>query len=135
MQFTELFPLISSYGINYIVGIDGISLFLVIMTTLMTMIALIGLTETRSLKNMIITVLFLEMTMIGVFLCLDAIIFYVFWELSLVPMLYLVGAWGGNLRLYAAIKFFLYTFVGSLVMLIGMLYLGQVRTNITLAHF
>lgn len=131
MQFTELFPLISSYGINYIVGIDGISLFLVIMTTFMTMISIIGLTEKRSLKNMIITVLFLEMTMIGVFLCLDAIVFYVFWELSLVPMLYIVGAWGGNLRLYAAIKFFLYTFVGSLVMLIGMLYLGYVYFQTT----
>lgn len=131
MQFTELFPLIPSYGINYIVGIDGISLFLVIMTTFMTMISLIGLTEKRSLKNMIITVLFLEMTMVGVFLCLDAIIFYAFWELSLVPMLYLVGAWGGNLRLYAAIKFFLYTFVGSLIMLIGMLYLGYVYFQTT----
>ena len=131
MQFTELFPLISSYGINYIVGIDGISLFLVIMTTFMTMISIIGLTEKRSLKNMIITVLFLEMTMIGVFLCLDAIVFYVFWELSLVPMLYIVGAWGGNLRLYASIKFFLYTFVGSLVMLIGMLYLGYVYFQTT----
>lgn len=131
MQFTEFFPLISSYGINYIVGIDGISLFLVIMTTLMTMIALIGLTEKRNLKNMIITVLFLEMTMVAVFLCLDAIIFYVFWELSLVPMLYIVGAWGGKLRVYAAVKFFLYTFLGSLVMLIGMLYLGYVYFQTT----
>ena len=87
MQFIETMPLISSYGINYIVGIDGISLFLVIMTTLMTMISLIGLSEKRSLKNLVITVLFLEMTMVGVFLALDAIIFYLFWELSLVPML------------------------------------------------
>lgn len=125
-QFTEVVPLIASYGINYAVGIDGISLFLVLMTTFMTMISLIGLTEKRSLKNMIITILFLEMTMIGVFLCLDAIVFYLFWELSLVPMLYIVGAWGGNLRIYAAVKFFLYTFIGSLIMLVGMLYLGYV---------
>ena len=93
MQFTELFPLISSYGINYIVGIDGISLFLVIMTTFMTMISIIGLTEKRSLKNMIVTVLFLEMTMIGVFfvfrcsylLCFLGIIFgtYVIYRGSL----------------------------------------------------
>ena len=126
MQFIETMPLISSYGINYIVGIDGISLFLVIMTTLMTMISLIGLSEKRSLKNLVITVLFLEMTMVGVFLALDAIIFYLFWELSLVPMLYIIGAWGGKLRIYASIKFFLYTFAGSMIMLVGMLYLGYI---------
>lgn len=131
MQFTEVIPMISAYGINYFVGIDGISLFLVIMTTFMTMISIIGLTEKRNLKQLIITVLFLEMTMVGVFLALDAIIFYLFWELSLVPMLYIVGAWGGNLRLYAAIKFFLYTFAGSLVMLVGMLYLGYVYFQTT----
>ncbi len=131
MQFTEYIPMISSYGIGYNLGIDGISLVLVIMTTFMTMISLIGLTEKRELKNLIITVLFLEMTMVGVFLALDAILFYVFWELSLVPMLYIVGAWGGKLRIYASIKFFLYTFFGSLIMLVGMLYLGYVYFQTT----
>ena len=131
MQFTEFMPIISQYGISYNVGIDGISLFLIIMTTFMTMISLIGLTEKRDLKNLIITVLFLEMTMVGVFVALDAIIFYVFWELSLVPMLYIVGAWGGKLRIYASIKFFLYTFTGSLVMLVGMLYLGYIYFQAT----
>jgi len=131
MQFSEFIPLISQYGISYNLGIDGISLFLVIMTTFMTMIAVIGLTEKRDLKNLIITVLFLEMTMVGVFVALDAIVFYLFWELSLVPMLYIVGAWGGKLRIYASIKFFLYTFTGSLVMLIGMLYLGYVYFQVT----
>ncbi|MGB5918383.1 NADH-quinone oxidoreductase subunit M [Arcobacter sp.] len=126
MQFLETAPLIDAYGINYVVGIDGISLFLVLMTTFMTFISIIGLTEKRALKNMIITVLFLEMTMVGVFLALDAIVFYLFWELSLIPMLYIIGAWGGNLRIYASIKFFIYTFTGSLVMLLGMLYLGYV---------
>jgi len=126
MQFTHIIPIISSYGINYHVGVDGISLFLVIMTTFMTMISLLGLSEKRDLKNLIITVLFLEMTMVGVFLALDAIIFYAFWELSLVPMLYIIGAWGGKLRIYASIKFFLYTFLGSLIMLVGMLYLAYV---------
>ncbi|MFA7090529.1 MAG: NADH-quinone oxidoreductase subunit M [Arcobacteraceae bacterium] len=124
MQFTQTFPIIPSYGINYLVAVDGISLFLVLMTTFMTMISIIGLTEKRDLKNLVIAVLFLEMTMVAVFLCLDAIIFYLFWELSLVPMLYIIGAWGGNLRIYASIKFFLYTFTGSLVMLVGMLFLG-----------
>ena len=131
MQFTEFIPLISQYGISYNLGIDGISLFLVLMTTFMTMISLIGLTEKRDLKSLVLTVLFLEMTMVGVFLALDAIIFYVFWELSLVPMLYIVGAWGGNRRIYAAVKFFLYTFTGSLVMLVGMLYLGYVYFQTT----
>mgnify|MGYP003999714661 CR=1 FL=1 len=131
MQFTEFMPIIAQYGISYNVGIDGISLFLIIMTTFMTMISLIGLTEKRDLKNLIITVLFLEMTMVGVFVALDAMIFYVFWELSLVPMLYIVGAWGGNLRIYASIKFFLYTFLGSLVMLVGMLYLAYVYSQTT----
>ena len=131
MQFSEFIPVISQYGISYNLGVDGISLFLVIMTTFMTMISIIGLTENRNLKNLIITVLFLEMTMIGVFVSLDAIIFYLFWELSLVPMLYIIGAWGGNLRIYASIKFFLYTFFGSLVMLVGMLYLAYVYYQTT----
>lgn len=131
MQFMQMVPLIPSYGINYLVAVDGISLFLVILTTFMTMISLIGLTEKRELKNLVISVLFLEMTMVAVFLCLDAIVFYLFWELSLVPMLYIVGAWGGNLRIYASIKFFLYTFTGSLVMLVGMLYLGFVYYQTT----
>ena len=126
MQFSEYIPLVTHYGIGYNLGIDGIALFLVILTTFMTMISIIGLSETKNIKNMIITLLFLEMTMVGVFVTLDAIIFYMFWELSLVPMLYIIGAWGGNLRIYASIKFFLYTFFGSLIMLVGMLYLGYV---------
>jgi NADH-quinone oxidoreductase subunit M len=134
MQFSQTIPLISAYGINYTVGIDGISLFLVLMTTFMTMISIIGLTEKRDLKHLIITVLFLEMTMVAVFVVLDAIIFYAFWELSLVPMLYIIGAWGGKLRIYAAVKFFLYTFLGSLVMLVGMLYLGYIY-YITTGHW
>ncbi len=131
MQFTEFIPLISQYGISYTLGIDGISLFLIIMTTFMTMISIIGLSEKRNLKHLIITVLFLEMTMIGVFLALDVILFYLFWELSLVPMLYIIGAWGGKRRIYASVKFFIYTFTGSLVMLIGMLYLGYIYFQAT----
>jgi NADH-quinone oxidoreductase subunit M len=124
MQFTEFIPIIASYGISYNLGVDGISLFLVVLSTFMTMIALIGLSIEKDLKNLILSVLILEMTMVGVFVSLDAIIFYLFWELSLVPMLYIIGAWGGNLRIYASVKFFLYTFFGSLIMLVGMLYLA-----------
>ena len=71
------------------------------------------------------------MTMVGVFVALDAIIFYLFWELSLVPMLYIVGAWGGPLRIYASIKFFLYTFTGSVIMLVGMLFVAYIYHNLT----
>ncbi len=131
IQFTEFMPLVQQFGIAYNLGIDGISLFLVIMTTFITMISLIGLTETRNLKHMVLTVIVLEMAMVGVFVALDAILFYVFWEFSLVPMLYIIGAWGGPQRIYASIKFFLYTFTGSLIMLVGMLYLGWVYEQAT----
>jgi len=124
MQFTEFIPIIPDFGISYNLGVDGISLFILIMATLMTLIGMMSLSVTKNIKNMIITLLFLEMTMVGVFLALDAIIFYLFWELSLVPMLYIIGAWGGPLRVYASVKFFLYTFMGSLIMLVGMLFLA-----------
>ena len=124
MQFMELIPVVPSFGINYTLGVDGISLFIVILAAFFTLIGIASLTETKNIKNMIITLLFLQMTMVGVFSALDAIIFYVFWELSLVPMLYIIGAWGGPLRVYASIKFFLYTFAGSLVMLVGMLFMA-----------
>ena len=124
MQFMENLPLVPSFGINYILGVDGISLFIIILAAFFTMIGIASLTDTPNVKNMIITLLFLQMTMIGVFAALDAIVFYVFWELSLVPMLYIIGAWGGPLRVYASVKFFLYTFAGSLVMLVGMLFMA-----------
>ena len=131
IQFAEFYPLVAQFGISYNLGIDGISLFLVIMTTFITMISLIGLTETRNLKHLILSVLVLEMAMVGVFVALDAILFYLFWEFSLVPMLYIIGAWGGPKRIYASIKFFLYTFTGSLIMLVGMLYLGYIFQEAT----
>lgn len=124
MQFVEQVSLIDSFGISYYLGLDGFSLFIVIMTTFMTMISIIGLTEERNLKNLLASILMLEMTMVGVFVALDAIVFYAFWELSLVPMLYIIGAWGSGQRIYAAVKFFLYTFAGSLIMLVGMLYIA-----------
>ena len=123
MQFTEFAPIISQFGISYNVGVDGISLFIVIMATLITLLGIILLDEEKiaNMKNMIVSLLFLEMTMVGVFVTLDAIMFYLYWELSLVPMLYIIGAWGGPTRVYAAVKFFLYTFAGSLIMLVGIL--------------
>ena len=131
MQFVELIPIIPDFGISYFLGVDGISLFIILMATLMTLIGMMSMSITENIKNMIITLLFLEMTMVGVFVALDAIIFYLFWELSLVPMLYIIGAWGGPLRVYAAVKFFLYTFTGSLIMLVGMLFVAYVYHNLT----
>ena len=131
MQFVELIPLVPDMGIGYYVGVDGISLFIILMATLMTLIGMMSLGETKNIKNMIITLLFLEMTMVGVFVALDAIIFYLFWELSLVPMLYIIGAWGGPLRIYASVKFFLYTFTGSLIMLVGMLFMAHIYHDLT----
>jgi NADH-quinone oxidoreductase subunit M len=131
MQFVEMIPMIPDFGVNYYVGVDGISLFIIIMAALMTLIGMMSMSITKNVKNMIVTLLFLEMTMIGVFVALDAIIFYLFWELSLVPMLYIIGAWGGPLRVYASIKFFLYTFAGSLIMLVGMLFVAYVYHNLT----
>jgi len=124
MQFMENIALIPAFGINYILGVDGISVFIIILSTFFTMIGIASLGEMKNIKNMIITLLMLQMTMAGVFAALDAIVFYVFWELSLVPMLYIIGAWGGPLRIYASVKFFLYTFTGSLVMLVGMLFMA-----------
>ncbi len=130
-QFVEKMPLIPDFGISYYLGVDGISLFIVIMATLMTMIGIIALSVKDGLKNLIITLLFLEVAMVGVFVSLDVILFYVFWEFSLVPMLYIIGAWGGSKRVYAAIKFFIYTFAGSLVMLVGILYLAYLYYTTT----
>ncbi len=131
MQFMETIPLVPSFGINYTVGVDGISLFIIILAAFFTMIGIASLPKTKDEKNMIVTLLFLQMTMVGVFAALDAIVFYVFWELSLVPMLYIIGAWGGPLRIYASIKFFLYTFAGSLVMLVGMLFMAYFYYQVT----
>ena len=131
MQFVKRIAVVPDFGISYYVGVDGISLFIVILSTLMTLIGMIALSIEKDLKNMILTLLFLEVAMVGVFVSLDAVIFYLFWEFSLVPMLYIIGAWGGEKRLYAAVKFFLYTFAGSLIMLVGMLYVAYVYQSVT----
>ncbi|MBD3792751.1 MAG: NADH-quinone oxidoreductase subunit M [Campylobacterales bacterium] len=133
MQFTEFMPIISQFGISYNLGIDGISLFILILSTMITLLGIISLDEKKinNMKNMVVSLLFLEMTMVGVFAALDAVVFYLFWELSLVPMLYIIGAWGGPTRVYAAIKFFLYTFAGSLIMLVGLLVIANLYHDIS----
>ncbi|RDU63947.1 NADH-quinone oxidoreductase subunit M [Helicobacter sp. MIT 14-3879] len=119
-QFITMISLMQ--GINYHIGIDGISLFLIILSAFIILLCVIFLDNVANIKNFLITLLLLESIMIGVFISLDMILFYIFWEVSLVPMLYIIGAWGGENRIYASIKFFLYTFSASVIMLFGILY-------------
>jgi len=122
-QFEESFDWIPSIGAHYHIGIDGISLLLIMLTTLMSFLAVLcswSAIQDR-VKEYYAMFLLLETGMIGVFLSLDFFLFYVFWELVLVPMYFIIGIWGGPRKLYAAIKFFLYTLAGSVLMLLGIL--------------
>jgi NADH-quinone oxidoreductase subunit M len=122
-QYVENADWIPSLGVKYLIGIDGISLLLVMLTTLMGVIAMLcswSAIEER-LKEYYSMFLLLQVGMIGVFVSLDFFLFYVFWELVLVPMYFIIGVWGGPRKLYAAIKFFLYTLAGSVLMLLGIL--------------
>jgi len=122
-QFQEKYEWIPSLGVSYHFGLDGISLLLVMMTTMLGFIAVLSSWNaiTDRVKQYYIFLLFLQTGMLGVFVALDFFLFYVFWEVMLVPMYFLIGVWGGPRKLYAAIKFFLYTLVGSVLMLLGIL--------------
>jgi NADH-quinone oxidoreductase subunit M len=125
MQFVEQTQWISFFNINYHIGVDGISMPLIILTTFSTVLIIIAGWEVIKKQNAHYMAAFLMMEglIIGVFSSLDAILFYVFWEASLIPMLLIIGIWGGDNRVYAAIKFFLYTFLGSVCMLIALIYM------------
>ena len=123
-QLTESVEWIPQYGISYALGVDGVSLFLVLLTTLIVPLALLASWEqTDRTKGFLVSMLALQSALIGIFVALDLILFYFFFEVSLVPMYALIGIWGGRNRRYAAVKFFLYTLVGGLAMLVGILYL------------
>jgi NADH-quinone oxidoreductase subunit M len=123
MQFEQSVPWIPSLGVQYHVGIDGISLFLVLLTTVLTPIAILSSWNSieKRVREYYLFMLMLETGMIGVFVALDLFLFYVFWEVMLVPMYFLIGVWGGQRRIYAAVKFFLYTMVGSVLMLVAII--------------
>ncbi len=122
IQLREYANWIDSLNIHYHLGIDGLSLPLVLLTTLLTLLSVIySWRITDRIKEYMIFFLLLETGMLGVFCALDFFLFYVFWEVSLVPMYFLIGIWGGPRRAYAAIKFFMYTLVGSLAMLLAIL--------------
>ncbi len=112
-------------AIHYDIGVDGISLFLVLLTTFLTPIAILCSWESihENVKGFFIALLVLETAMIGVFVSLDLFLFFVFWEVMLIPMYFLIGIWGHDRRIYAAVKFILYTMFGSILMLVAILWL------------
>ena len=122
-QFVERVPWIAGWGVDYHLGLDGITLFLVLLTTLLTVISVGGTwTQTdRHAREFMITLLLLEVGMNGVFVSLDVFLFFVFWEVMLFPMYFLIGVWGSERRLYAAIKFVVYTMLASALMLTAIL--------------
>ncbi len=119
-------PWIPTAGISYALGVDGLSIWLVLLTTLISPIAILSSFSSIEdrIKEYYAFMLLLETGMVGVFVALDLFLFYIFWEFTLVPMYFLIGIWGGPNRQYAAIKFFLYTMAGSLLMLLAILWLG-----------
>ncbi len=125
MQFREHVPWIPAFHINYALGLDGISLPLVLLTSFIGVIVVIaaGPAIKERVPEYFASFLIMEGLMIGVFCALDAMLFYVFWEAMLIPMFLIIGIWGGPNRVYATIKFFLYTFLGSVLMLVALLYL------------
>ncbi len=127
MQFIERASWIPTWNIEYYMGVDGISILFVMLSALVGILSVsISWTSvTEKVKEFHVSLLFLEGAMIGVFCSLDLFLFYVFWEAMLIPMYLMIGVWGGPNRVYAAIKFFLYTLVGSLLMLVGIITLYQ----------
>src|SRR2546421_525030 len=128
MQFILDAPWIPSWGIRYTVGVDGISLFMVLLTTFLVPLSVLGSYAYITTRERGFYALMLVLTtgMIGVFVALDLFLFYVMWEVMLIPMYFIIGVWGGERRLYAAIKFFVYTFFGSLLMLVAILALVSI---------
>ena len=132
MQFTETLAWVPMFHINYQVGVDGISLWLVVLTAFISLIAVcFSLDRQVGFRNFMALLLALEAGTLGVFVALDMILFYVFWELMLVPTYFLIGIWGEGNRVYATTKFVLYTLVGSLLMLLGIIWLSLIHFEAT----
>ena len=122
-QFGEFIPWIPTYNINYILGVDGITIFLILLTTILTPICVLcSWTAIKErIKEFMFCILFMETAMIGVFCSLDLILFYIFWEAMLIPMYLLIAVWGGPKKDYASIKFFIYTLFGSVFLLVAIM--------------
>jgi NADH-quinone oxidoreductase subunit M len=137
MQFVERAPWISTIHAEYYLGVDGISMPLILLTTLTTVLIVIAswTNVAKRIAQYFAAFLILEGLMIGVFSALDGALFYVFWEAMLIPMFIIIGVWGGPRRVYATIKFFLYTFIGSLLMLVALIYMYLKSNSYELAVF
>ncbi|MBU1625886.1 Fe-S-binding domain-containing protein, partial [bacterium] len=133
MQFVERIPWIEELGIQYYLGIDGISLFLVLLTTFLMPLCILSTytAVTEKVKEFMALMLLLETSMLGVFCSLDMVLFYVFWEATLIPMYFIIGIWGGPRKIYATIKFVLFTMTGSVLMLIGIIALYFINKDMT----
>jgi len=131
-QFVEIYPWIRSLDISYKIGIDGISLLLLVLTTFLTPVGLLATwgSVDKRVKGYVIMFLLLETGMNGVFCALDTFLFYIFWETMLIPMYFIIGIWGGENRIYAAVKFVIYTMVGSLLMLVAIIALGNFASQL-----
>lgn len=129
-QFVEKFQWVSDFNIFYFLGLDGISLLLVMLTAFMFPVTILGVWNSinSKTKEFYFLLLILEGGLLGVFLSLDLILFYVFWELILIPMYFIIGIWGGKNKYYATVKFFLYTMFGSLLMLVAIIWLANYAT-------
>ena len=137
MQFIEKAPWVATLNVFYSLGVDGISTPLILLTTLITPLVVISAWDTIKMRpaQYFAAFLILEGLMIGVFSALDALLFYVFWEAMLIPMFLIIGVWGGERRVYATLKFFLYTFLGSVLMLVAFIYLYVVTGSFDLFGF
>ena len=137
MQFVEKVPWILRFKAYYALGVDGISMPLVLLTTFLTPLVVIAGWQVIKLRpaQYFASFLLLEGMMIGVFAATDALLFYIFWEAMLVPMFIIIGVWGGERRIYATVKFFLYTFLGSVFMLVALIYLYSKAGDYSIASF
>lgn len=135
-QFTEKIRWIENLNISYHIGIDGMSLLLVMLTAFITPLTLISSWSgiKKKVKEFTFFMLMLELGMLGVFISLDLFLFYIFWEAMLIPMYFIIGIWGGEQRIYASIKFFIYTMFGSLLMLVAIIWLAVYASD-TLGYF
>ena len=126
LELNRFWLQISAIPIGFHLGIDGLSMLMLLLTTLLTPLAILSswTSVQERVKGFMLFFLLLEMGMVGVFLSLDLVLFYIFWEFTLVPMYFLIGIWGGERRVYAAVKFFLFTMTGSILMLLAILYIG-----------
>ncbi len=133
LQMIEKSVWIERFGISYFLGIDGISLMLVMLTTFLTPIIILASWKSidEKIKGFHCALFILQTAMLGSFLAMDAILFYIFWELSLIPMYFIVGIWGGTRRIYATIKFFIYTMAGSLLMLLAIIFMMNLTPEVT----